>query len=83
MAGIVGNPRQDTGEPGLRIDIVIFGDDDEAALKAARCPPRSEPANSQTLRPGNASESPFRSIVGQAHARDRGTRVNTAQRLSM
>ena len=30
VRGMLGDPSQDVGEPGLRIDVVHFGGDDEA-----------------------------------------------------
>ena len=50
MSRMLGDPGQDVGQPGLRIDIVQFGSDNQAVtirlyITAARWPPRSEPAN--------------------------------------
>ena len=44
---------QDVSQPSLRIDIIHLGGDDQTAHPAARCPPQSEPANSQDVLPEN------------------------------
>lgn len=48
MCGITGNAVKHVGEPGLRIDVVHLGRDNQAVklyMAAARWPPRSDRAN--------------------------------------
>jgi hypothetical protein len=46
----VGDSGEHVGKPGLWVDVVELGRHD-VAMTAARSAPRSEPANSQDLRP--------------------------------
>ncbi len=48
---MIGDPREDVGEPGLRIDVVHFGGDDQAIHGGGARPTRSEPQNNHDLRP--------------------------------
>ena len=46
-----GDTGQDVGQPGLRIDVVHLAVTMMLYMAAARCPPRSEPANSHDFLP--------------------------------
>jgi len=61
---MLGDAGQNAGEPGLRIDIVHLGRDDQAAC----APPRSEPRNSQDFRPKSDRAHALGRVVREADA---------------
>ena len=61
---MLGDARENVGEPGLRIDVVHLGGVIRLYITAARSPPRSEPQNSHDFRPkANAPHATLGRIV--------------------
>ena len=66
VSRVFGDAGQNVGQPSLRIDVVHFCRDIVLYIAAARCPPRSEPANSHDFLPRAIARSfcPCRARVG-------------------
>src|ERR1700719_2595535 len=81
---MLGDPGQDVGQPGLRIDIVHLVVTIRLYITAARWPPRSEPASNHDFLPRAIPRSARSAALFERPIRPSSRkRVKAGQRLSM
>ena len=65
---MLGDARENVGEPGLWMDVVHFGRDDEAVHHRGTLPPRSEPEQPGLPAQSDAAHGSFGGVIRQADA---------------
>ena len=84
MGRMPGDAGEHVGEPGLRVDVVHLGRDDEAVHGGGALPPRSEPAKSHDFLPRAMPRRPRSAALFDRQTRPSSRkRVKAGQRFSM